>query len=162
MQAVHRADVRLIDMVVPHDLRIGHVRPVVSPEWALIWCPSGEAMHQDDRIVVRPAVARQMVVRATILGASDMLLVQTRFFPFIKLHDQLVEALNDESEHRDVQVAIDEGVCTAVLRNRRRRQRVSDLLGCFQDLVQQDYRLFPASECDTSTSSCSDLLSALL
>ena len=103
-----------------------------------------------------------MVVRATILGAPDMLLVQTRFFPFIELHDQLVEALNDESEHRDVQVAIDEGVCTAVLRNRRRRQRVSDLLGCFQDLVQQDYRLFPASKCDTSTSSCSDLLPAFL
>ena len=82
MQAIKRPNISLIDLMMLDNIRIGQICPVVAPDRPLIWCPTSEAMHQDDRIVIRPFRARQMVITSAFVAMLG-LSVQSSFLTIV-------------------------------------------------------------------------------
>ena len=82
MQAVERADISLVDLVISDYLWVREVRPVVAENWSLIGRPSSEAMHQYYRVLIRP-LRRWEVVIATVLVALPSLPIQSSLLTLI-------------------------------------------------------------------------------
>ena len=68
VQAVQRAHIGLVYLLVLNDLRIAQIRPVVAKSDSFVRGPASKAVHEHDRIVVGPLLDGQVLV-ATILVA---------------------------------------------------------------------------------------------
>lgn len=85
VQAVKRSDISLVDFVVLNHIRIGHVGPIVTPEWSFVWRPACKAVDQHDWVVVGPFRLGQVVVASEFVAVLG-LAVEAGFLPLVELH----------------------------------------------------------------------------